>query len=147
MGPMWQTKPQGHWPFGSGEDFWRVFTIYRRGGHLGHVTHTPRTNFHFPIPPRLHMKFGFDSRSGFGGDLWKWWTDNRACLYYKLTNEPKGSGELKMCTFTEMVLCSNKELQHEFYGDPYFHGKFALESGWSILPQIWLGSIICHPYN
>ena len=30
--------------------------------------------------------------------LWKWWTDDRACLraclYYKLTNEFKGSGEL-----------------------------------------------------
>ena len=24
------------------------------------------------------------------------WTDSRACLYYKLTNEPKGSGELKI---------------------------------------------------
>ena len=44
------------------------------------------------------MKFGFDWPSGFGEeDLLKWWTDNGPWLYYKLTNEPKGSGELKMC--------------------------------------------------
>ena len=52
------------------------------------------------------MKFGFDWPSAFGEeDLWKWqtdgrWTtdgqtDERPWLYYKLTNEPKGSGELK----------------------------------------------------
>ena len=35
---MLHTKAQGHWPFGSGEGFLRVFTIYRCGGHLGHVT-------------------------------------------------------------------------------------------------------------
>ena len=29
-------------PAGSGEeDFWRVFTIYGHGGHLGHVTQMP----------------------------------------------------------------------------------------------------------
>ena len=62
---MLHTKPQGQWPFGSGkEDFLRVCTIYGRGGHLGHVTQTPRTNF--PSPWRLHMKFGFDWPSGFG---------------------------------------------------------------------------------
>ena len=34
---------------GSGEEeFWRVFTIYGRVGHLGHVTHMPRTNFRSP---------------------------------------------------------------------------------------------------
>ena len=39
---MLHTKPQGHWLFGSGEeDFLRVFTIYGRGGHLGHVTQSP----------------------------------------------------------------------------------------------------------
>ena len=110
MSPMLHTKAQGHWPFGSGEEgFWRVFTIYGRGGHLGHVTQMSRTNFRSPDPWRLHMKFGFDWPSGFGKeDLWKWWTDGQrttmdangrqtddgACLYYKLTNEPKGSGEL-----------------------------------------------------
>ena len=28
--PILHTKPQGHWPFGSGEDFLAFFTIYRR---------------------------------------------------------------------------------------------------------------------
>ena len=40
------------------------------------------------------MKFGFDwprrSLKMMDGQ-----TDNGACLYYKLINEPKGSGELK----------------------------------------------------
>ena len=98
---MLHTKPQGHWPFGSVEEnFWRVFTIYERCGHLGHVTQTLRTNFRSPTLLRLHMKFGFDWPS-FGEDLWKWWTmdrrtDDGPWLYYKLTNEPKGSGEPKM---------------------------------------------------
>ena len=43
---MLHTKPKGHWPFGSREeDFLRVFTIYGRGGPLGHMTQTPRTKF------------------------------------------------------------------------------------------------------
>ena len=38
---MLHTKFQGHQPFGSGEeDFFKVFTIYGHGGHLGHVTRT-----------------------------------------------------------------------------------------------------------
>ena len=35
---MLHTKFLGNRPAGSGEDFLRVFTIYGRGGHLGHVT-------------------------------------------------------------------------------------------------------------
>ena len=36
---MLHTKFRENWPTGSGEeDFRRVFTIYGRGGHLGHVT-------------------------------------------------------------------------------------------------------------
>ena len=35
------------------------FTLYWHGGHLGHVTWTPRTNFRSPIPWMLHMKFNF----------------------------------------------------------------------------------------
>ena len=45
------------------------FTIYEHGGHLGPVNQTPRTNFHSPIPLRLHMEFNFDWPSGFGEDL------------------------------------------------------------------------------
>ena len=63
---MLHTKPQSHWPFGSGEeDFRTVFTIYGRGGHLGHVTQTPQTNFRSPNPWRLHKKLGFDWPSSF----------------------------------------------------------------------------------
>ena len=42
------------------------FTIYGRGGHLGHVTHMPQTNFCSPYPRRLQIKFGFDWASDFG---------------------------------------------------------------------------------
>ena len=35
---------------GSGEDFWRVFTIYGRGNHFGHMTQMPWTNFCSPLP-------------------------------------------------------------------------------------------------
>ena len=48
------------------EDFLRVFTIYGRGCHLGHVTHMQGTNFHSPYPKKLHIKIGFDWASGFG---------------------------------------------------------------------------------
>ena len=102
---MLHTKPQGHLPFGSGEDFWRVFTKDECGGHLGHVTQTLWTNFRSPIPLRLHMKFGFDRPSGFGEeDLWKWWMTDRQQLCYKLTNEPKGSGELKKWTLLKNTM-------------------------------------------
>ena len=47
----------------------KVFTIYGRGGHLGHVTWTIYINFSSPYPRRLHIKFGFDWPSGFGGDV------------------------------------------------------------------------------
>ena len=54
-------------PAGSGEeDFLRVFTIYGHGGHLGHVIQMPRTNYRFPYPRRLLIKFGFDRPSCFG---------------------------------------------------------------------------------
>ena len=70
--PMLHTKFRENRPAGSGEeDFWRVFTIYGRGGHLGHVTQMPRTNFRSPYPRRLHIKFGFDRASSFGEkDVW-----------------------------------------------------------------------------
>ena len=45
---MLHTKFRGNRPAGSGEDFLRVFTIYGRGGHLGHVTQMLQTNFLFP---------------------------------------------------------------------------------------------------
>ena len=42
-----------------------VFTIYGRSGHLGHVTHMPRTNFR-SLPKEAPQKIGFDRPSGFG---------------------------------------------------------------------------------
>ena len=53
---MLHTKFHGNRPVGSGEeDFFKVFTIYRQGGHLGHVTWTIYTNFRSPFPRRLHI--------------------------------------------------------------------------------------------
>ena len=46
----------------------KVFKIYGRGGHLGHVTWTIYTNLGPPFPRRLHIKFGVDWPSGFEGD-------------------------------------------------------------------------------
>ena len=60
---MLHTKFRENRPAGSG-DFLSVFTIYGRGGHHGHVTQVPRTNFRSPYPRRLHIKFGFDWPSG-----------------------------------------------------------------------------------
>ena len=45
---MLHTKFLGNQPTGSVEDFLRVFTIYGRGGQLGHVTQMPRTDFCSP---------------------------------------------------------------------------------------------------
>ena len=63
---MLHAKFRENRPDGSGEeDFRRVFTIYGRGCHLGHVTQMPRTKYRSPYPRRLHIKFGFDWTSGF----------------------------------------------------------------------------------
>ena len=67
---MLHTKFLGNRPAGPGEEyFFKVFTIYGHGGHLGHVTWTIYTNFRSPFPRRLHIKFGFDWPSGFRGDV------------------------------------------------------------------------------
>ena len=64
---MLHTNYHGNQPAGSGEEYFlMVFTIYGRGGHLGHVTQMPRTKYRFPYPRRLHIKFCFDWQSGFG---------------------------------------------------------------------------------
>ena len=66
---MLHTKFPGNRSAGSGrEDFLKVFTIYGLGGHLGHVTWTIYINFCSPIPISVHMKFGYDWSSGFGGE-------------------------------------------------------------------------------
>ena len=63
---MLHIKFHGNRPIGSGEeDFWRVFTIYRHGGHLGHVTSIMSSNFHFLVPESFHTKFGSERHSSF----------------------------------------------------------------------------------
>ena len=63
---MLHTKFHENRPAGSGEeDFGVVFTIYGRGGHLGHVTWILRSNFRLPYPWMLHIKFHFDWPSSF----------------------------------------------------------------------------------
>ena len=62
---MLHTKFRGNRFTGSGEGFCRVFTIYGRGGHLGHVTIISRTKFQCLYPRRLHIKFQLDRPSGF----------------------------------------------------------------------------------
>ena len=44
---MLHTKFHGNQPASSGEDFFKVFTIYGHGGHLGNVTSIMLTNFVF----------------------------------------------------------------------------------------------------
>ena len=65
---MLHAKFRGNRSAGSGEDFWGFFTIYGRGGHLGHVARMPRTNFRSIYPRKLRIKFGFDWPSGFRGE-------------------------------------------------------------------------------
>ena len=51
---MLHKKFQGHWSTGSEEvDFIKVFTIYRHGGHIGHVTLRVCINFYSLSPRRL----------------------------------------------------------------------------------------------
>ena len=53
---MLHTKFQGHRTIGSGEeDFFKVFTIYRHGGHVGHVTQLFYINYHSHSPISFHM--------------------------------------------------------------------------------------------
>ena len=63
---MLHTTFRGNRPAGSGEkDFWRVFTIYGHGGHLGHVTSIMSSDFHFLVLESFHTKFGSDQHSCF----------------------------------------------------------------------------------
>ena len=63
---MLHTKFRENRPAGSGEEeFLRVFTIYERGGHLGHVTRIMLTNFHFLVSESFHTKFSSEWPSSF----------------------------------------------------------------------------------
>ena len=57
---------RGNRPAGSEEkEFWRVFSIYGHGGHLGHVTSIMSSDFHFLVPESFHTKFGLKWLSSF----------------------------------------------------------------------------------
>ena len=62
---MLHTKFRGNRPIGSGEGFRRVYTIYGRGGHLGHVTRIMSSDFYFLVPESFHTKFDSDLYSSF----------------------------------------------------------------------------------
>ena len=63
---MLHIKFCGNRPAGSGEENFRhVFTIYGRGGHLGHVTSIISSDFHFLVPESLHTKYYLDRHSSF----------------------------------------------------------------------------------
>ena len=47
---MLHTKLHVNRPVGSGEYVLRFFTIYGRGGHLGHVTSIMSSDYHFLVP-------------------------------------------------------------------------------------------------
>ena len=63
---MLHTKFCGNRPAGpTEEDFRRIFTIYGRVSHLGHVTSIMLSDFHFLVPESFHTKFSSVRHSSF----------------------------------------------------------------------------------
>ena len=61
---MLHTKFRGNRPADFGRRrFLNGFTIYGRGGHLGHVTSIMSSDFHILEPLSFHTKFGSDRHS------------------------------------------------------------------------------------
>ena len=55
---MLNIKSHGNLPARSGEDFLKFFfTIYGRGGHLGHVTSIMSSEFHSLVPESVHKNW------------------------------------------------------------------------------------------
>ena len=87
---MLPAKYQPNPPGGSGvEDSWRVFTIFRHGGHLEFRIKTIFAIFRSPCTWMLLMKFGHIWPCGFRGEVvWIWVdgrrTDDGGFPYYKL---------------------------------------------------------------
>ena len=79
--------------------FLKLFTIYGRVVHLGHVTWGIYTNFHSQFRRRLRLKFGFDGQSGSkkifekGGRMYGRRLGGCAISSFC---EPNSSGELKI---------------------------------------------------
>ena len=65
MYSMLHTKFYNHRPFGSGEEIFNRFTMYGRGGHVGHVTKIICIISRSHKPWRLYMSFGYNRSSGF----------------------------------------------------------------------------------
>ena len=104
---MLHYKFRGNRSAGSGEeDFWRVFTIYGRGGHLGHVTRVPRKNFRSPYPSRLHITFGFVWPHSFREeDVWKCErTDGHRTQDHGYTKSSPVSLPLRWAKNTDIIL-------------------------------------------
>ena len=97
--PMLHTKFQDHQPFGSREDdFLKVFTIY---GHGGHLDQDRFNKLSFPHPKEDPCEIWLQSAQWLLRRCLKMLTyiqTTEVYLYYKLTDEPKGSGELKKTT-------------------------------------------------
>ena len=63
---MLHTKFRGNLPAGSTEEYFRrIFTIYGRVSHLGHVTSIMLSDFHCLVPESFHTKLGSDGHSSF----------------------------------------------------------------------------------
>ena len=62
---MLHTKFQGHQSIGSGDEDFKVYTIYGHGGHVGPVTQFICINFYSYSPSSFHMNFGYISPNCF----------------------------------------------------------------------------------
>ena len=108
---MLHTKAQGHWPFGSGEDFFKGFYHLWAWRPSWSCDPDAPNKLLFPRP----MEAPYEIWLRLAKLFWKrrslkmmdgQWTDDGACLYYKLINEPKGSGELIVSVFKGFSLLS-----------------------------------------
>ena len=129
---MLHTMFLGNRSAGSGGDFWRVFIIYRRGGHLSHVTQVPRTNFLSPYPRRLHIKFGFDLPSSF------WW---KRCLSIVDGWRTDADGQTTDHWYT---ISSPMSQQSDFFEKYEFWGKKSIFWNSQISLNLLVWSCWCH---
>ena len=114
---MLHTKPQGHWPFGLEKKIFKRFLPYIGVAAILVMWPTTRELTFVPpshwgsiwnlalIGPAVLEKKIFEN----GGRTDNGRTDDGPWLYYKLTNEPKGLGELiKKCWYADAWDYPNK---------------------------------------